>query len=207
MRRPTTLKNSAIGGNVQAILAQQYVRTGITYALWGLTALTYNAPQVYIAGIPVSVRTQEAYQYRADVTRHAIESGASYSDHVILEPIRVDLYFEVSNVSRGAAQYALNMFETLWKRREPLDLITEHKKIPDMVLSVLRVENSAPFWGKLVFQATFEQITKVTLETQAAELTPTETTSTPEVVKSAEPAVNTGQQTPKSSVLYQMFKN
>ena len=186
-----SLANSALGGTVQAVLSQQLLRSAIVSSIWGVGGTAYDAPDVFVAGIPVTVRTQEAYQWRAEATRHAIESGAVYSDHVILEPLRVDLYFEVSNILPGAAQYACDLFAQMFQRRLPVDLLTEFRKIP--------------FWGKLVAQATFDQINTVTLETQAADLMPTPISSTPDNSKSAETPTNTGIQTPEPSLLHDIF--
>ena len=200
-----SLANSALGGTVQAVLSQQLLRSAIVSSIWGVGGTAYDAPDVFVAGIPVTVRTQEAYQWRAEATRHAIESGAVYSDHVILEPLRVDLYFEVSNILPGAAQYACDLFAQMFQRRLPVDLLTEFRKIPNMIMVQFRVENSAPFWGKLVAQATFDQINTVTLETQAADLMPTPISSTPDNSKSAETPTNTGTQTPEPSLLHDIF--
>lgn len=201
----TNVTNTVIGGTIQSVLFQQYTRSLSNLALWSTVMGGYNAPQVYIAGIPVSVRTQEVYQWKAEMTRYAIESGAIYSDHVILEPFKIDLYFEVSNILPGAAAYAVSLFEEMYKARQPVDLLTEFKKIGNMILTSLRVENQAPFWKRAIFQATFEQCNKVTLATETADVTPTAVTSTPNVQKSAEQPQTSGSQTPQSSALYDIF--
>jgi hypothetical protein len=73
-----------------------------------------------IAGVPVTARLQEQYRYEAMVTQYAVESpnggGTSYyADHVILQPIRVDIEAETGNLVRGDAQNSLNCLKLCGK--------------------------------------------------------------------------------------------
>src|SRR5574343_470025 len=98
--------SSYIGGDVQAILSQQWVRTAVTYGAWAMASM-WSPPPVYVAGIPVSVRTQESYQYKSDATQHAIENGNPFTDHVVLSPLVVTIVCEVGNWYPGWAEYSL----------------------------------------------------------------------------------------------------
>jgi hypothetical protein len=190
----TSTIGSNIGGNVQAILSQQSVRTAITYGAWAY-ALTWQPPPVYVAGIPVSTRQQESYQYRAEATKVAIEDGSPITDHVILEPLVVNIVCEVGNWYPGWAEYSLNLLEKMWKERQQLTLITAHKSIDNMVLVGLRAENEAPHWKRLRFELTFQEIPKIKVETtqyNSGNTTKADQTSGPDVSKSASDATDRG---------------
>lgn len=170
--------NSAIGGNIVAILLRQAVRLkSLKDALLfkarkeGLVAESkasfYSQPFVAVAGVNVNVRKQEVYEYKSEPTQHAVEAGASLTDHVILLPIIVDLEFEVVNWHQYSAMSVQQQLEDAWRRREPMSLMTTHKTIDDMVLVGLNCTNSLPAWGNLYVRARFQQIKQVSLEAVA----------------------------------------
>lgn len=158
------LLNSTLGGSVTAILAQQLVRKGVVYAAWALNNI-YIPPQIYIAGVPVTTRFQEAYRYDSEITEQTTESGSIISDHVILRPLRIDIHCEVGNWYPGWAEYSLNLLEGMWKARALLTLLTTHKSIPNMILRGFHADNEAPTWGRLMFELNFQQIPQVVLKT------------------------------------------
>lgn len=197
----TSNLNQALGGSVIAILQQHMSRTAVAYGAWALAGM-WSPPQVYVAGIPVSVKMQEAYQYRAEATKHAIEKGSPIVDHVILEPIRVDIHCEVSNWYPDMPRYSLDLLEKMWNDRIQVTLLTKHKAIENMVLVSMRAENEAPLWGMLTFELNFQQIPQIALETQSVSeesTTPAANgqTSTPDVTMSAVDATNRGQVQPQ----------
>ena len=123
-------------------------------------------PQYWPAGIAIDTRLQETYSYHADVTRHAVESGVIFSDHVILQPVRVELSFEVTNFDGlDRPKKALTDFIKLWMNRKVFDLITEHRILENMLCTSIQADNSLPAWGKLAFRASFQQIKFVSLQT------------------------------------------
>jgi len=207
--RLRVVANSLVGGNIVTILARSAIRLNALRQAAIFEAkrnqvysqtVPYQPPAPLIAGVPVSARLQETYSYTSSPTQHAVESGAILTDHVIVQPIKINLSFEVSNFQDGVAEYALILLEDMWKNRRPLELITEHKKIQDMVLINLQADNSAPVWGKLVFRATFQQIKLVSLETidyPEEKLRPADTTGGPDTFLSSESATNQGLQQPK----------
>lgn len=165
-------------------------------------------PMPFIAGIPVTTRQQEAFSYQADVTDHTVEDGSIVSDHVILKPLQLELSFEISNWEKSYAKYSFELLESLFTSRTPVDLLTEHKQLTNMVMTSLHTDNSSPVWGKLSCRASFKQLKFITLETVAfssAKVTPTEKTSGPSTPKAAETKVDKGKQTPKQSTLSKVF--
>ena len=207
------IANSAVGGNVVTILARQAIKLNALKGVMKFEAQRaqlesytppYEQPTVFVAGVPVSVRQQETYTFQSDISNHAIESGAALTDHVILQPVRVDLSFEVTNWEAGQAEHSLNLLEELWRSRALIDLLTEHKKISDMVLINLQADNCVPNWGRLAYRASFQQIKFVTLQTskfQAKKVAHTEKTGGPDTSKSNEAPVDNGQAAPRESAL------
>lgn len=209
--------NSLVGGNVVAVMLRQAIRAN---AMWqnkarklqlrNIQVEPVRNPMPFVVGVPVSTRLQETYTYQADATYHAVESGVLYTDHIIIHPLRVDLSFEVSNWEDGHGEYALELLEGVFKNRIPVELVTEHKKIPNMVMVSLQADTSLPEWGKIAFRACFQQISLVTIESvkyPASKVTPTENTGGPAVDKSVTAPVNSGQQTPRTSVVKKSVDN
>lgn len=201
-----TVANATLGGSIVGILLREKTRLQSMYIdpLLNKFGWSVQNPHPFIAGIPVSTRKQEATAYKADVTQHAVESGAILSDHVILHPIRLELSFDVTNWDAHYAKQAQELLEQLFFGRIPVDLQTEHKQLSNMVMTDLQVNNTAPEWGKLDCRASFQQLSFVTLETEAFPATkvqPKEQTGGPPTPKSAETATNNGRQTATKSTL------
>ena len=215
----SSVPNTLLGGNIVAVVARQLIRAramrgAIAFELrkMGLNDYAFNAlnPVAFVAGVPINVRTQEAYTYQADVTEHALENGAIISDHVILKPVRVEVSFGVSNWTPGEASTALHLLEEMYKTRALLDLQTTHSEIKNVALVNLQVVNTTPAWGALEFRATFQQLRFVALETvRQSEERAVDTsglppvTGGPAVPKSVGPTVNKG--TTGASVYKKLF--
>jgi hypothetical protein len=170
--------NSLVGGNIVAIALRAAMRIKAMSAAAQREAFKQNLatgpePPYTVpfrheyAAIPIEVRKQETFSYSADVTQHAVESGVQFTEHIILKPIRIDVSFEVTNLTPQAARNTLLLLESVWQAREHVTLITEHRALNDMVLVNFRAENALPHWGALAFTASFQQVKLVTLETLA----------------------------------------
>lgn len=194
------VSNSVVGGNVIAILPNR-----------AFPVDPFASLSARIAGVPVSARLQETYQFQSDATRHAVESGAPLTDHVIKQPVRIDLSFEVSNYDGTArSKMAFEQFVLRWESRVPLVLVTEHCILNSMVCVGLSADNSAPLWGKLAFRATFQQIQLITLQAVSypkKRVKGTEKTSGPPVEKAVQAPVSSGKQQPRTSTLSKMFSS
>ena len=169
-------------------------------------AQAFQQPVIFVAGVPVTARKQEVYEYDAEMTLFAIESAQYASDHIILRPIKIELECQVGNWYPQMPGYALNLFEQIWNSRNLLTLITQHKQIPNMALKGYRAENEAPMWGKLDFHLTFQQMPLVISTT--SNYAPSQTAAGPntggaDVSKSVNPATNSGQTTPQQPTTQQ----
>lgn len=202
-----------VGGDIISIILRQSIRLK---ALRGQAAFDNKRsqlininepiknPTTFLADIPITVKKQEAYTLTSDMTRHPVEAGAVISDHVILQPIRVDVSFEVSNWEQGTASYALELFEALWRLREPIDLMTYHKKITNMIIISFQGANSVPEWGKLSARASFQQIGLGQIETTVygpKKVKHSSKTGGPDTTLSAQPEESVGQIQPRKSLL------
>jgi hypothetical protein len=183
----------ALGGDIIGILVRRKARLKAMQA--SRQADQYTPPKAWLGDIPISVKSQESYAFNAEATQHAVESGAIFSDHIILHPVKVVVSAEVTNWERGSAQNALQLIEQLWRNRLPVELMTEHKILKDMFLISFEADNSIPNWGALTFRATFQQIKLVKLQTASVppeKVAPTAQTGGPETPKSIESPVDTG---------------
>ena len=90
-----TVADATLGGSVVGILLRQKALLQREYIDPRLLEFGFSVqnPRPFIAGIPVSTRKQEATSYKADASKHAVESGAILSDHVILQPLQLELSF------------------------------------------------------------------------------------------------------------------
>jgi hypothetical protein len=207
----TSVPNSIFGGNIVTVLSRAAIRAKAAMAsavfrakVSGLRIqggeMEYVPPCVKLGTIPISVKKQETYAYRADITQHAVEIGANLSDHIIMQPLRVDVSFEVTNWDLAMPQQANEAFVKMMNDRIPLDLQTEHGILKDMVLISYQAENTMPNWGALDCKASFIQVKFVSLEVikmPATKVAPTANTGGGDVSKSASSATQRGPITPK----------
>lgn len=207
-----TVANATLGGSIVGILLKEKAALQRLFIDPILDKFGFSAknPTPFIAGIPITTRMQEATSYKADVTQHAVESGAILSDHVILHPILLELSFDVTNWDKDYAKQAQELLEQLFFKRTPIDLQTEHKQLSNMVMTSLQIDNSAPQWGKLNCRASFQQLSFVTLETEAFPAKKVQheiQTGGPSTPKSAETATNNGRQTPLKSTFLKIVES
>jgi len=207
-----SLPSALIGGDIVAILIRQKMLTKAKEKaknkLAPESSASINNPSTFIAGIPVTVIQQEAYSYSSEVTRYPVESGAIISDHIILDPIRIDISFETSNMTKEDAKNTLEMIEVARLLRQPVDLLTTFKKISNMVISNFSGNNSIPEWGVLKGRLSFVQIGVGIIQLKpytGEKLIPQKQTGGPDASKSAVTPSTPGVVKPKSSTLSNLF--
>lgn len=124
-----------------------------------------------VAGVEVSVIISESHNYTAQSTKLAMESGTIVSDHIILQPVAVDIVFEVVNTAEGKAiaKDVLETFYNVMAQRELLELITEHRVYENMALVNVSALHAAPFKGRLQLSATLEEMPQVVIESVGRE--------------------------------------
>ena len=159
------IEGSIIGGNVIAIMNQYSKRIELMTDMYLLGQAKTTNPLVDVAGIPVNVLTQEQYIYQADITTNPIESGAKLTDHVIINPLKVSINFEVVNFPDMDQKYVFGLLETMFKNRQTTTLLTRHKQLENMIMTGFQPTNSLPNWGGFRARAEFQQIGLVTVQT------------------------------------------
>ena len=159
------IEASIIGGNVIAIMNQYSKRIELMTDMYLLGQAKTTNPLVDVAGIPVNVITQEQYIYQADITTNPIESGAKLTDHVIINPLKVSINFEVVNFPDMDQKYVFGLLETMFKNRQTTTLLTRHKQLENMIMTGFQPTNSLPNWGGFRARAEFQQIGLVTVQT------------------------------------------
>ena len=121
---------------------------------------------VAIAGIQVSVKKSEAHTYTSQATELAMESGATVTDHVILKPVTLAVTVASTHPGDGreAAPGSVDSLMVMRKKREPVEVITEHAIYTNMVITSLTPTHSAPYKGALEIGITFQQVNFVELQ-------------------------------------------
>lgn len=93
----------------------------------------------------------EQHRRNADVTDHPIEDGSVISDHVITNPERLTLNGFVTDSqliilgsNQGRTQDAFDALDTLWRRAEPVNVVTTRKIYQNMIITQLQLPHNAP---------------------------------------------------------------
>lgn len=119
-----------------------------------------------IAGVDVPVRISEDHENTATVTSIPVESGATLSDHIILQPITLNVSAEVNNAGTGnsKAKSVMEAFYSMIKKRQLQTVATEHTIYNNMALVSISSSHAAPFKGTLQISLKFQQVSLVGLQ-------------------------------------------
>ena len=141
---------------------------GVADALLGVAGFI-SRPGNNVAGLPVSVKESESHAFSASPIDTAVETGVILTDHVIVNPVEVEVIFDMVN-TRSLLSYfgstafdAFEYFESLLNNRELVTLVTEHKVYANMLCIDFTPSHVAPFKGALKCSARFRQINFVTI--------------------------------------------
>lgn len=143
---------------------------GVADALLGVVGFI-SRPGNNVAGLPVSVKESESHAFSASPIDTAVETGVILTDHVIVNPVEVEVIFDMVNTrsllsyfgSASTAFDAFEYFESLLNNRELVTLVTEHKVYANMLCIDFTPSHVAPFKGALKCSARFRQINFVTI--------------------------------------------
>lgn len=143
---------------------------GVADALLGVAGFI-SRPGNNVAGLPVSVKESESHAFSASPIDTAVETGVILTDHVIVNPVEVEVIFDMVNTrsllsyfgSASTAFDAFEYFEILLNNRELVTLVTEHKVYANMLCIDFTPSHVAPFKGALKCSARFRQINFVTI--------------------------------------------
>jgi hypothetical protein len=153
----------------------------------GQIALFYRVPATKIDTVELDASLSETHARSADATKHPVEKGAKFTDHVQVNPDGLVIEGIVSNTPlsteqinryvqaggleletsafddapRGVPGYAEAAFEKLRAlvgSEVPITVVTTMRDYENMVLTSLSVPRDASTGDALRFTATFEQI-------------------------------------------------
>jgi len=126
-----------------------------------------------IAFIPVDAKLVEAHRPTATASSFALEDGAVITDHVIINPVTIEIEFLITNqdvpntsIASSYGVRAIFLYQLLLdmlRKRELHTIVTRHNIYPNMCLIELPVDHSAPFTGSLSGKAKFQQVNKAKL--------------------------------------------
>lgn len=168
----------------------------------------FRAKTSELIGVDIDLRLSEIHNATALVTDQPIENGSLISDHIIDEPDTIEITAQISNVDSEKAKTSWAEFKNQIRKRELLDVITEHEIYTDMALESLSGEHTAPFLGtisvKLAFRKVqFAQIVTVQL-TEADVANDINKAATTEVAAGKQPPVQE-EDAPDRSILAKIF--
>jgi hypothetical protein len=155
-----------------------------------VTEPLYDGTTDVITEIPMDACISRNYDFRAQVTQFPIETGSTVTDHVHLQPDELTLEGMVSNVpvtevptvldlrgdaqaspgatAGGRAQQAYDALLTVFRKRLPLTVFTEHNIYEDMILESLSIPKDRVTGDSLKFSASLKKI--YTVKTLTASL-------------------------------------
>jgi len=123
-----------------------------------------------VVELEADLTISESHQRGADVTTHPVESGATISDHVILQPERLSLEGFVTDTpaavfaaNQGRTQDAFDTLEELWREGDTVTIVTGRKTYENMVIVDLQLPRERP--TSMNFSMELQHITVVETET------------------------------------------
>lgn len=131
-----------------------------------IPGLLRTGTQELMEGIIVSALISEEHDLRSDITKQAIEDGSPVTDHVIIQPAKITVAFDVSNTQASGfllsgGQTPRDTFEAIrkiWLDRIPINFYTEHFLYTNMIVTRFTPVHSAPFKGRIQGRITLEEL-------------------------------------------------
>lgn len=142
-------------------------------------SIFYPDSKTRIGELVVDAFVHETHAFSSEISDHPVESGSSIVDHVHNKPLCLSIEGIISNTPMAlvglaafdsASRYvqgesndfvltAFEKIENLFKKREPLSIVTSLKTYHKMVLETLSVERGGGFYSdSLHFSCTAKQI-------------------------------------------------
>jgi hypothetical protein len=136
--------------------------------------LKKNSPPT-IDSFQLDCTISEEHQFNNNVTQFPVESGVAISDHILNQPIKLTMdgfvtnspIVELSNAKQvgnsreeisNRTELAFDFLMRLWRRREPVTVVTPTRQYENMALSSLKIPRSAEIGDSFKFSAEFQEI-------------------------------------------------
>lgn len=143
-------------------------------------SLLFSTTPVKIGGLQLDAATLEDHTLTATVTQHPVESGATVSDNVVINPVRVRIEGVISNtplltqllslptgqntLATKRAEDARQLLIDLQASRQPFTIATSLGDYENMIMTSISTARDAPRGRSVHMVMDFEQVTLVTSE-------------------------------------------
>lgn len=171
---------------------------------WGILSKYLKKPSAtveisnFLLNMEFDVVSNESHQWSSNVTSNPIETGEAVSDHVQLNPDKLDISGIISNStlegSKGKfldmlfdfldgesnVQKAFDQLRKLHENRQPVTVYTRYKTYNDMVLTSLSIPRAKESGDSIEFSASFTHVKRVstlTVDSDDAGINPKSTSS------------------------------
>lgn len=144
------------------------MKVGAGFAGGKAIGLLFQRSRVEIAGIEIDATLREVHRTTVRVTDHPVESGASVSDHMIVEPDELELEGVVSNTppimfasSKSFPKRAETFYEVMKdaaQAGEVVTVVTTLRTYDDMVITSIEVPRDAETGDAVQFRMTLRRV-------------------------------------------------
>lgn len=120
--------------------------------------------QTSVAGIVLDAVLEEDHIYNASVSTYPIENNETISDHIINEPVNLQITGVVSDTPisfLSPFNRSINAFDALvdvYNRKERISVVTGIKVYTDMVITTLQVPRNAQSGQSLSFNISLQKV-------------------------------------------------
>jgi len=139
-----------------------------------------NSPPT-IDSFQLDCAISEEHQYSNEITQFPVERGVAISDHIINNPIKLNMEGFITNspivelvnakqVGNGRTdvnnrtELAFDFLVGLWSRREPITVVTPIRQYENMALVSLKIPRSADIGESFRFKADFQEVRLVSTQ-------------------------------------------
>lgn len=130
-----------------------------------------------IGKLKVDIVKSFEYQYDQDVTGHPVETGFEIADHIVNKPLKLTMTVGISSSpvtwfwknGWGKKKFAngLQALESIRDAKQPVTIVRPEKKYDNMIMTSCRVSKQDSTKSIIYVDLYFQQIIKVTTQTEA----------------------------------------
>ena len=119
-----------------------------------------------LGGVPIDVVVNEKHESEMEIASHPVERSADIADHAWRKPRKVTIE---GLVGQGRGVLAYQAMLAIQEKPQLFTLVTGLKVYPDMMLQSLSAERSSEYARVLKFEATCQEIIRVSTQTMTGQ--------------------------------------
>lgn len=132
-----------------------------------LTLLGFHSiTRVQIGNVELDVALSEEHRFPASLTENPVEDGTVFTDHVVLQPVVLEIEGRISDATQNLASFrglgtsssAFKALVILQKSRQPFRVVTKIATYENMMFEELSVPRVALDGRSIRFNATLKEI-------------------------------------------------